>query len=127
MEPYEFSLTTETREGRTVIIVRGDLDELSAPSLDEELDHADEPAIVDLTGVTYMSSAGLHVLLNGRQPKPAIVCPTGNVSRVLDIVAARRMIAIFPDLSSALVSLSAAAGAISTEAPRPRRLFGRTK
>ena len=127
MEPYEFSLTTETRQGRTVIVVRGDLDELSAPNLDEELDRADEPAIVDLTAIPYMSSAGIHVLLKSRQSKPAIVCPTGNVSRVLDVVAARRTIAIFPDVASALVSLSAAARHVSTDAPRQWRLFGRAK
>jgi len=108
VESEEFSVTCEARDGHVVVAVRGELDELTAPELDGELARAVDgrPVVVDLSDVSFISSAGLHVLLKDRRPgKPAIVCPVGNVSRVLDIVGARRTTPVFPDLASALTSL----------------------
>ena len=112
MEPSEFSVSTETRDGCHVITVCGELDELTAPALHEELERADgNQAVVDLSNVSFISSRALHVLLRPRpQGRPAVVCPSGSVSRILDIVGARRAIPVFPDLPSALMSLSLADG-----------------
>lgn len=38
---------------------------------------------------------------------PAIVCPAGRVSKVLEIVHAHRLVPIYADLQAALVSLTA--------------------
>jgi anti-sigma B factor antagonist len=55
-----------TRDGMTVVAVAGEIDGGSAPGLQAQilpLLQQDGSLILDLTGVTYMSSAGLRVLL----------------------------------------------------------------
>jgi anti-sigma B factor antagonist len=55
-----------TRDGMTVVAVAGEIDGGSASGLQAQilpLLQQDGSLILDLTGVTYMSSAGLRVLL----------------------------------------------------------------
>lgn len=55
-----------TRDGVTVVTVAGEIDGGSAPGLQAQilpLLQRDSSLILDLRGVTYMSSAGLRVLL----------------------------------------------------------------
>jgi anti-anti-sigma regulatory factor len=61
--------------------VSGDVDELTSIELAVELDDRDYdrdgdlPVIVDLSNVTFISSAGLHVLLQTRlSGQPVLVC-----------------------------------------------------
>lgn len=53
--------------GVTVLVVRGRVDSTTAPALGEQLTGAlaspQQRLIVDMTGVDYLSSAGLRVLL----------------------------------------------------------------
>jgi hypothetical protein len=50
----------------------------------------------------------VHVLLKPRAfGHPAIFCPLGPVSKVLDIVQAHRLVPIYADLQAAVVSLTA--------------------
>src|SRR5436305_11937572 len=102
------SVSTGVREGFQVVAVRGELDELTAPDLEVEIDghRFDRPVIVDLSGVEFVSSAGLHVLLRYRPEQVAIVCPPGNIRRVLDIVRAGQRVPIFSDLDCATQSLT---------------------
>ena len=104
----QFSVSTGVREGFQVVAVRGELDELTAPDLELEIDghRFDWPVIVDLSDVEFISSAGLHVLLCHRPEQVAIVCPPGNIRRVLDIVRAGNRVPIFSDLDSATQSLT---------------------
>jgi hypothetical protein len=54
-----------------------------------------------------LTSAGVHVLLKPRAfGHPAIFCPFGPVSKVLDIVHAHRLVPIYGDLQAALSSLT---------------------
>jgi anti-anti-sigma factor len=59
-----------TVEGHSVVVrAGGELDMLTAPRLSDQLDVAEAivvppaPVVVDLTGLTFLSSAGLSVLL----------------------------------------------------------------
>ena len=103
-----FSLTTSTRAPCRVLSLRGELDELAAPALDEALDEeADEPLIVDLSGLDFICSAGIHVLLRRRPGRAAIVCPPGNVARVLGIVRAEKATLLFDNVDAAHDALCA--------------------
>ena len=104
----QFSVSTGVRDGLQVVVVRGELDELTAPELDFEIDGHPHgwPVIVDLSDVEFMSSAGLHVLLRNRPEQVAIVCPPGNIRRVLEIVRADTRVPIFSDLDTATQSLT---------------------
>src|SRR5947209_52453 len=73
-----FSISTGVREGFQILVIRGELDELTAPELDSAIDGNRNgwPVLIDLSEIEFMSSAGLHVLLRDRE-RLAIVCPPG--------------------------------------------------
>jgi anti-anti-sigma factor len=54
-------------KGFQIVVVRGELDELSAPELERAIDASPRvwPLVIDLSGIEFMS-AGLHVLLRER-------------------------------------------------------------
>jgi anti-anti-sigma factor len=89
-------------------MLRGELDEVTAPVLDEAISsNAGElPLIVDLSGLDFIASAGMHVLLRRRPNQPAIVCPPGNIARVLGIASRDQNDRIFDDLEAARCSVS---------------------
>jgi anti-anti-sigma factor len=104
----QFSISAGVREGFQILVVRGELDELTAPELDAAIDgHRDgRPVVVDLSETEFVSSAGLHALMRDRRESLAIVCPPGNVRRVLDIVQADLHLPLFSDLDTATQSLT---------------------
>jgi anti-sigma B factor antagonist len=63
----EFSVTVEERDGRTIVAAVGELDVHTAPVLQAELDPRSQQAgaslVVDLTGVGFLDSTGLGVLV----------------------------------------------------------------
>src|SRR4051794_23547923 len=65
MAPAE-SFSLETLADRTVR-VRGQLDSVSASVLGERLAEEDCPLRLDLSGVTFMDAAAVHVLLEHRE------------------------------------------------------------
>jgi anti-anti-sigma factor len=84
----EFSVSIGVREGVQIVVVRGDLDEVTTDELDTAIDGCRDgwPVIIDLSGVEFMSSAGLHAVLRDRRAQTALVCPPGNVARLFEIV-----------------------------------------
>jgi anti-sigma B factor antagonist len=106
----DFDLRSETtRAGAGVLYVSGELDLASAPRLAEALaELAADPVVVDLSGCTFLDSAGLGVLLasaralsdSGRSLRVAAVDP--RILRVLEITAVDTLIAVHPDVESAL-------------------------
>ena len=102
-----FSLTTSELGPCHVLTLRGELDEVAAPILGEAIDEdTGAPLIVDLSGLEFICSAGIHVLLRGKAPA-AIVCPPGNIARVLGIVRAEQATRLYDDLDAAQEALSA--------------------
>jgi hypothetical protein len=64
--------------------------------------------LLDLAGLRMLTAAGVHVLLKPPAfSNPAIFCPAGPVSKVLEIVQAHRLVPIYADLEAALISLTA--------------------
>jgi anti-anti-sigma factor len=108
-----FSLTSSELGRCHVLTLRGELDEVAAPIVGEAIEHEDASAlIVDLTGLEFICSAGLHVLLRGRAPA-AIVCPPGNVARVLGIVRADKATRLYDDLDAAHEALCASLAGVA--------------
>jgi anti-anti-sigma factor len=99
-----FSISTGRCEGFPVLVVRGEIDELTAPELDTSIDTfaGTRPLIVDLSAVEFISSAGLHALLRERPRAVRLVCPQGNVMRLFEIVRANRRVAICESLQAAV-------------------------
>src|SRR5262245_2987030 len=66
MDPSGFSVTASERDGRTVVVIRGELDLATAPELErvigEHLDAGDD-VVVDLRELAFMDSSGLRVLV----------------------------------------------------------------
>jgi anti-anti-sigma factor len=65
-DPTGFSISTSDRDGRAVVVIRGELDLATAPDLEaaltERLD-AGQDVVVDLRELAFMDSTGLRVLV----------------------------------------------------------------
>jgi anti-anti-sigma factor len=102
----EFSVLVSVREGCQLVSVRGDLDSVTAPWLEGELARFGPQArvVVDLSGVRFVTSAGIAVLLRERGfGRPALYCLDGSaVARMLEIVDAERLMPVHRELATAL-------------------------
>ena len=106
-DPKEFSVSVGFRQGFRVLVVRGELDEATAFRLERLLNATDSrPVIVDLTPLAFVSSAGLHLLLREPGALAVLVCPPGNIARVLDLVGVGRRLPVFDKLDHAVQSLT---------------------
>lgn len=96
MEPTGFSVSASERDGRLILVVRGELDLATAPELEaavtEGLD-AGKQVVVDLRELDFMDSSGLRVLVAAHArarragERFAIVRPRPGsaVARIIDI------------------------------------------
>ncbi len=87
--PSDFAVTTHIT-GRTVMLaVIGELDLVSCPSLEQAIDEsarADvDQIVVDLRGLEFMDSTGLHLLVRGRDQVQRLFDLTG-VTESLTVV-----------------------------------------
>jgi len=90
--PSEFVVNSRA-DGRAITLeVSGQLDLLSSPVLERALADADaELVIVDLRGLEFMDSTGLHVLVQAHQRvhdagrRLALVRASPNVQRLFDL------------------------------------------
>jgi anti-sigma B factor antagonist len=104
------------------LAVRGELDLAAAPELEAALEDAIRESagafVLDLTGVGFIDSSGLSVLLRarallGREDRAlAVVCPHGPVRRVFELSGVSEVFALYP-------TRSAAAAALVPPTPRP--------
>lgn len=116
VKPPLFEAEALEVDGVAVLVVRGEVDLVTAPRLDalvEEaiLDHgAPRPLLVDLQECTFMDSTGLAILLRaqdrlGEDPGLAVVClPAGAAARLLEL-AARNVVRRFATRETALAAL----------------------
>ena len=92
---------------RAVVAVAGEVDIASSPALRSALEAALNPGAhelwVDLCATTFMDTSGLHVLLQLHRRATAlrrrvtIICPPGNVRRVLDLTGVIRELHVRDD------------------------------
>lgn len=108
----DLSITRTEQGDRTVMRIHGDIDVYTAALVREKLDdqlyegHSD--LVVDLTGVTFLDSTGLGVLV-GRLKRARtlggslrLVGPTERVRKVFAITGLDKVFEIHFDLGSAL-------------------------
>jgi anti-sigma B factor antagonist len=100
----DFDLTV-TREagGGSRISLRGELDLGSAPQLERALADAGEGALLDLRGLTFMDSTGLHTLLNQSEyarvnrHNLAVVRGTDAIERLLKLTRVDEVLVLVDD------------------------------
>jgi anti-anti-sigma factor len=103
-----FSISVLAGDGVRIFVFRGELDELAAREFDDLIDVCPDglPVIIDLSALTFVSSAGIYALLRERHTKTALVCPPGNVMRLFEIVRVNRRVPVFEDMDTTLDSLA---------------------
>jgi anti-anti-sigma factor len=100
------------------VIVRGEVDINTAAKLTEALDAAIRESVgafvVDLGDVVFLDSSGINALMRarallGRDDRPLIVvCPPGQVRRVLDLAGIADLFALFGSREEAAGALAPA-------------------
>jgi anti-sigma B factor antagonist len=106
------SFRTSQSAGTTVVAVSGELDLYTAPRLREELLVAlSEPLaglIVDLSGLAFMDSTGLGLLIGAHRRATAsgaalrVVCDHPVIVRILHVSGLDQVLAVDPTLEAAL-------------------------
>jgi anti-sigma B factor antagonist len=102
------------RPGVTLVEVDGEVDTLTAPRLEADvadaLDGASGAVVVDLTGVTFLASSGLAVLIHGARRATAsggrlhVVAASRAVTRPITVTGADALFDTHADLDSALAA-----------------------
>ena len=119
-DPFGTGLPLDTqlsrpRPGTVLLVVDGEIDTLTAArlqaGLDEALDAAradGSDAVIDLSGVTFLASSGLAVLIGGARRladlggRLRLVAASRAVTRPLQVTGADALFDIHDDLASAL-------------------------
>ncbi|MET9002681.1 STAS domain-containing protein [Amycolatopsis sp. NPDC004169] len=107
------SVALESRDGAAVLHVEGALDLALAPKLRQLAERAGRlrPSVlvIDLSGVTFLASAGMAELVRAHRGAgasvPVRVVATGRITlRPLELTRLTDELAIYPSLSEALAS-----------------------
>jgi anti-anti-sigma factor len=99
-----FRVEVVNANGRAIVSLHGEIDMNRGPALREALSAAQQGSpdvIVDLSGVTFMDSTGLHALIGAYHRAPeggtlAVVGPTSAIRRVFDITGLSGMLLLQP-------------------------------
>lgn len=110
----EFEVEEARRDGVPVVSVRGEVDVATAPALREALDSAVDggpgTVVADLTGVTFIDSTGLGVLIGARKRclddggEFRVVVSEPRILKVFEITGLNELFTIHPALEPALGS-----------------------
>jgi anti-anti-sigma regulatory factor len=119
----ELSITPIFRDGVQTLVIEGDVDAACVDVLASALadPQLDVPVIADLGLLTFIDSSGLHALFTAAEKGTlgAIVrAPGSNISRVLNVVDANKIVPLFDDLAAAVAHIKASR-------PRTRTRLGR--
>jgi anti-sigma B factor antagonist len=97
------------------LAVRGQVDPATAPALTERLDAEIRESVgsfvLDLSGVDFLDSTGLRVLLRargmlGREDRAlAVICPHGPVRRVFELSGLSTVFSLYLSLDAAAADL----------------------
>jgi len=123
-----FRLTEESADsGAHVMSVRGEIHLSTAPGfaqrLSKAIDKGNTRIVLDLSGVEFIDSTGLSVLLNGLrrvsqlQGRLALVCANPTVLRLFQITGLQDTFDIFENRAAAVAHVTQGAGGSSAGAP----------
>jgi len=123
MKSFDMDEFTATRyeeiNGTQIVSVAGEVDLSSAPRLAELIWKARRQAgvypprvVVDLSGVEFMDTAGLEVLLeewNSSRPSDGRMClvaPEGPITRLLEVTGLSDLLDLYAELETAVKSFA---------------------
>ena len=107
-DPTGFSISISDRDGRAVVVIRGELDLATAPDLEaaikSRLDDGQD-VVVDLRELEFMDSTGLRVLVaahgrvEGTEQRFLIVrpLPGASIERILAVAGVERVLDLTDD------------------------------
>ena len=119
-------VTTEAREGVTLVTLGGELDIYTVAGFRsdlEDVDPAEQPLVIDLTDVTLLDSSGLGALVSllnrarSSDGQLGLICPHRRLRRVFEITGLRRAFVFGDDLEDVLAAL--AEGQDGADQPAP--------
>ena len=108
-------VTTEARNGLTLVTLGGELDIYTVGSFRQDLetlDPASSQLVIDLTEVTLLDSSGLGALVSllnrarAGQGQLGLICPHRRLRRVFEITGLRRAFVFGDDLDGVLAALA---------------------
>ena len=108
-DPTGFSISTSDRDGRAVVVVRGELDLATAPDLEAvvtELLDEGQDVVVDLRELAFMDSTGLralvaaHARVEGTEQRLLLVRPRPGaaIERILAIAGVESVLDLIDDV-----------------------------
>jgi anti-sigma B factor antagonist len=109
-DPESFSLSRSTHGNAEVVTLVGELDMAHASSVADTLDalaDTERPLVVDLSDLTFIDSSGIHAILRPRPQQGVVilVCPPGNIQRVLSVTKIDRVLPVHETLDAALAAV----------------------
>jgi anti-sigma B factor antagonist len=108
-DPTGFSISISDRDGRAVVVIRGELDLATAPELEAaiqgRLDEGQD-VVVDLRELAFMDSTGLRVLVSaharveGTEQRFLIVrpLPGAPIERILAVAGVEKVLDVVDDV-----------------------------
>ena len=109
-------INTEHVKGTTVVSVLGSIDTLTAGemsgSIDDQIQNGHNRVVLDMSGVDFMSSAGLHAILSALKRSRQqggdlyIAAPSPGVYKVLNISGFTSILKSFPSVDQAVVNFT---------------------
>jgi anti-anti-sigma factor len=113
--PWRFEVDDAGLHDAPGVAVRGEIDINAVEPLEAALEAAIRDSVgafvIDLSGVDFLDSSGLHVLLRargllGREDRAlAVVCPFGPVRRVFELSGSSQLFALYPSREEAAAAL----------------------
>lgn len=101
-------LSTEQRDGVAVVSVKGRLDVSSSPAFIEAMQEGEEqPTVLEMSELEYLSSAGLRALHLARKARPQLaVCGFNDFcSEIYEVSGFASIVPVYAKLDDALAAL----------------------
>jgi anti-sigma B factor antagonist len=108
----DLSLATRTQGDRTVVAVTGEIDVYTAPKLREQIvalvDEGQYRLVVDMSGVEFLDSTGLGVLVGGlkrvraHDGSLALVCTEERILKIFRITGLTKVFPIYSTVDEAV-------------------------
>ncbi|GAA0393037.1 hypothetical protein GCM10010160_23130 [Acrocarpospora corrugata] len=99
-----FRLVSRTRDQYTLITVEGEIDALAEPAFRDLVEkHLTRHILFDLSGLTFIDSSGLQILLDAhRRTETAFCAPTPRLLRLLTQLGILNRLHLYDSVEDAL-------------------------
>ncbi len=106
MSESTLTISVEGHKRVDVVTVNGRIDSSNASELDKALENCRDNMVLELSGVNYMSSAGLRALVSARKRggNVSIATPSERVMEVLQMAGLAPLFKTYDDLTDAVGS-----------------------